>query len=93
MLEKGFGCGTAKVALSPRRECNFQWRLLLNPDGFGGGGRRGKSDSRLGESTVFEERTILKISSSKGGGGGAGLGALGALLTGKETDIEKQSTT
>ena len=40
------------------------------PDGFGGAGRMGKSDSRLGESMIFEERTMLKISTTKGGGWG-----------------------
>ena len=39
------------------------------PDGFGGAGRMGKSDSRLGENMIFEERTMLKISTTKGGGG------------------------
>ena len=37
------------------------------PDGVGGAGRMGKSDSRLGESMIFEERTMLKISTTKGG--------------------------
>ena len=69
MLENGFGCRTAKVASRLDEKANSSV-CPGQPDGIGGGGGRGKSDSRLHESTIFEERTTLKITSPRGGGGG-----------------------
>ena len=60
------------------------------PDGVGGAGRMGKSDSRLGESMIFEERSMLEISTTKGGGG-AGLRALGPFLLPKNRPKPRDS--
>jgi hypothetical protein len=50
------------------------------PDGIGGGGRRGKGDSRLHESTIFEELTSLKITPPRGGGVGLDVEPRGPFL-------------